>query len=489
MFLCLSVFVQAETQAEPPLLGDGSEENPYQIANLANLRWLSETPSAWGCNKGEKEYFIQTADIDASETTEWNGGCGFRPIGDGYVGYVPEFYDYYFYGEYDGKNHVISNLFFNNPGSLVDYGNLFVYGFFGLSIDSSFKNIRLENINFTANDQNFSTEILGMGGLVGYLWGYDDGRETIKNCSVTGNITVTKSIHEHTEYDLDYTAHIGGLAGAVYSVNIENCYSKVNIHYSTNHNTVYATAGGVVAYMNDSSLSNSFFYGSINSESEHIIKGGLGNRFEYSDVHCCYATTITPLNGPGLIRVINNTSVRSCFWDTQATGSEIGFDEIVITDSTAYVIYEVEGMTTDAIINEQGFYTFPDWDFVNIWGFDININNGYPHLRSFYGPAIKDIELSNNVIPLIYNSVYPNPVKNSNVQFKTSMKNTNIEITIYNVKGQLIKKSKDFSIQNGENIFVWNRKNEDNRDVASGIYFYRIKSDGQEQRGKLLIIK
>ena len=29
-------------------LGDGSEENPYQIDTLANLKWLSFTESVWG---------------------------------------------------------------------------------------------------------------------------------------------------------------------------------------------------------------------------------------------------------------------------------------------------------------------------------------------------------------------------------------------------------------------------------------------------------
>ena len=50
--------ISAETLAERPSnfhdVDAGSENNPFLIANLANLRWLSETPSVWGSNTGFK---------------------------------------------------------------------------------------------------------------------------------------------------------------------------------------------------------------------------------------------------------------------------------------------------------------------------------------------------------------------------------------------------------------------------------------------------
>jgi len=71
--------------------GAGTELDPFLIANIANLRYLSENPSIWGeieVDWDEEEYelveqvfFKQTADIDASETANWNDGEGFSPIG------------------------------------------------------------------------------------------------------------------------------------------------------------------------------------------------------------------------------------------------------------------------------------------------------------------------------------------------------------------------------------------------------------------------
>jgi len=99
------------TTAQPPsnlnAPGAGlSEENPLLISNLANLRWLSENESMWGnpwVASSIKRYFLQTADIDASETITWNEGTGFSPIGQSlYEPWRP------FSSNYDGGNFVIT---------------------------------------------------------------------------------------------------------------------------------------------------------------------------------------------------------------------------------------------------------------------------------------------------------------------------------------------------------------------------------------------
>ncbi|WP_204350789.1 hypothetical protein, partial [Klebsiella variicola] len=48
------------------------------------------------------------ADIAAAGTGGWNGGAGFKPIGDGVTG---------FSGSLDGAGHVVSGLVINRPGA------------------------------------------------------------------------------------------------------------------------------------------------------------------------------------------------------------------------------------------------------------------------------------------------------------------------------------------------------------------------------------
>ncbi|MFA6619212.1 MAG: hypothetical protein WCT23_09110 [Candidatus Neomarinimicrobiota bacterium] len=145
--LAMSAGLMAQTAAAPAL-GDGSEGNPYQIASLDNLYWLSApddvVPSP---NQAARwvAHYIQTADIDASATSAWNSGdhdndantadepMGFLPIGNGSTRFT---------GFYDGGAYSINNLFINRPTS----GNV---GLFWWIQNAKIQNIGLTNISIT----------------------------------------------------------------------------------------------------------------------------------------------------------------------------------------------------------------------------------------------------------------------------------------------------------------------------------------------------
>ena len=85
----LPVALYAQTSVAPS--GSGTATSPYVIESLSNLYWLSQTSSVWGST------FVQTKDIDASETKGWNDSLGFSPIGDGITA---------FKGIYHGREYV-----------------------------------------------------------------------------------------------------------------------------------------------------------------------------------------------------------------------------------------------------------------------------------------------------------------------------------------------------------------------------------------------
>ena len=91
-----TITVEDMDEGVAPSLGDGSEQNPYQIDTLAHLKWLSFSNSS---HTGK--YFIQTSDINASETKSWSNGYGFRPIGNIHG----------FRAQYNGNRHKIFGLF------------------------------------------------------------------------------------------------------------------------------------------------------------------------------------------------------------------------------------------------------------------------------------------------------------------------------------------------------------------------------------------
>ncbi|MBE0639161.1 MAG: hypothetical protein IH598_11630, partial [Bacteroidales bacterium] len=83
-----------------PPEGTGTQEDPYLIASLENLYWLSVETNAGNTFSGK--FFLQTADIDATETETWFNGLGWEPIGSEINP---------FSGAYDGNNFTIESLY------------------------------------------------------------------------------------------------------------------------------------------------------------------------------------------------------------------------------------------------------------------------------------------------------------------------------------------------------------------------------------------
>ena len=92
-----------------------------------------------------------------------------------------------------------------------------------------------------------------------------------------------------------------------------------------------------------------------------------------------------------------------------------------------------------------------------------------------YNVAVDDNELFIDNDFNIYN--YPNPYKpNTTIEYSIPKKGK-VGISIYNIKGQKIKTLINNSLEQGKNSVTWNGKDENNRSVASGIYFYKLKFD------------
>ena len=76
LFTFISLSAIGQTATEPS--GKGIATDPYLISSLNELYWVSEqTFSTLDWSNGK--YFLQTKDIDASDTTNWS--TGWIPIG------------------------------------------------------------------------------------------------------------------------------------------------------------------------------------------------------------------------------------------------------------------------------------------------------------------------------------------------------------------------------------------------------------------------
>ena len=371
-----------------PEVGDGSEENPFEISSLENLYWITASNDVVEDPDREirwSSHYTQINDIDAIDTETWFEGEGWSPIG---IFVEPDHNDNLsFTGLYDGQHYIIEGLNINRPAQ--NY-----IGMFGICDEATIENVGLIDIDVTGG--------MYVGGLIGLAMDAD-----IVNCFTTGTVTGTDE-------------RVGGIIGNNISSFVNHCYSSAAVagenqlvggligvdfysmikkSYSTGEvNTQADYVGGLIGAVNDSYVNECFSTGNVTG---NIRVGGLlGINREYSNVSNSYSrgNVIGDARVGGFAGVvINNGMIQHCY----STGSVTGNNNVgglvgrQVTGPTAVNSYwdtessgqtssaSGEGRTTSEMTHPHDENTYVSWDFMNNWAEDENysINNGYPYLQ------------------------------------------------------------------------------------------------------------
>lgn len=104
--------------------------------------------------------------------------------------------------------------------------------------------------------------------------------------------------------------------------------------------------------------------------------------------------------------------------------------------------------------------------------------------RQFDLPIIQPIEINN------LRQNYPNPFNpETNISYSI-INNGFVELSIYNIKGQLVKELVKSSRNTGDHNVVWNGKDSAGRKVSSGLYFYKLKlNEKAVDTKKMMLLK
>lgn len=164
--------------------GTGTAEDPYQIANGAQLAYLASS-----VNNGETyeaKNFVLTANINLN-------GLPWTPIANSFSGALLKGLVYrVFAGNFDGKGYTISNVSIGSETTPLESD---VFGLFGAT-EGKISNLNLDTVSIHGVAKITSGYVIGpAGGLVGYSAG------SIENCHVTG-------------LAMDMNAQDGGTTGA-----------------------------------------------------------------------------------------------------------------------------------------------------------------------------------------------------------------------------------------------------------------------------------
>jgi hypothetical protein len=225
--------------------GAGNAGNPYLIYDANDLGAVWQKPDC---------YYRLENDIDLAGI-----GWSMSVIG-------------FFSGNFDGNDHVISNLEISADLHLGLFGELFDV--------ASVHNLGIEDVNVSGlNDADY------LGGLCGYNYG------TINNCYVTGPVSGGDKVGGlcgYNEGTTDNCYAIGAVTGGYYlgglcgdnRGTIDNCYASGSV---TGGNLL----GGLCGY-NDDRIDNS--YATCTVSGDYALGGLCGMNDDTGVINKCYAT-------------------------------------------------------------------------------------------------------------------------------------------------------------------------------------------------------
>lgn len=100
-------------------------------------------------------------------------------------------------------------------------------------------------------------------------------------------------------------------------------------------------------------------------------------------------------------------------------------------------------------------------------------------------------EEDNNVTPVttMLQQNYPNPFNpNTTISFNVPKSGT-ATLNVYNTKGQLVKTLINGNVAAGSNSLTWDSKDNNGNVVSSGLYFYKLTSNGKVETRKMMLMK
>lgn len=244
---------------------DGSESNPYVIANIDQLKAFADA-----VNKGNSyagKYVVLGANLDLSEIAIW------APIGNSDHGKTNAFA-----GTFDGKGYTVSHVNCGKAGASAGYEAI---GFFGV-VSGTVKNLNVQIDKFY---NTYSGYNIAMGGLVGIL----ESKAVIDHCSVTGPDFALSD--EGTAAKV-----VGGLVGHMKSNSlVANSWSDIYISAGSLALNTQISVGGICGQQAKNSLiANSASFGSVVSTvmTGKLRVGGLVGQTSGA-IYNCYTSSTT----------------------------------------------------------------------------------------------------------------------------------------------------------------------------------------------------
>ena len=172
-------------------------------------------------------------------------------------------------------------------------------------------------------------------------------------------------------------------------------------------------------------------------------------------------TPIATITSPGVLHVVMDTEAP-----ISADGTLLNFQFRAIGNGASTTVTQI--IPSNFYYNET----------------QINaISNGYIVLSA--STANEDVVAS----PVSTLGAYPNPFNPSTTISFSTIAATPVQISIYNLKGQMVRNLANQTMTVGNHEVVWNGADTNGKVMSSGLYFVRLQHSGQTRIIKVLMTK
>jgi hypothetical protein len=150
------------------------------------------------------------------------------------------------------------------------------------------------------------------------------------------------------------------------------------------------------------------------------------------------------------------------------------------TQTLSYTITDIDDDIEVFLTIDETVYNLAEDDVIEVEPCNATLQIG----RNIVG-------VDDNAIPrstkLIGN--YPNPFNpTTKIDFSLNQ-DSNVELGIYNIKGQLIKQLGNDYFEAGYHNLTWNGDDNNGNKVSSGVYFYRFSAENYSKTNKMILLK
>jgi hypothetical protein len=118
-----------------------------------------------------------------------------------------------------------------------------------------------------------------------------------------------------------------------------------------------------------------------------------------------------------------------------------------------------------------------------------NDNLSHPTYSMWIEKVVSEDDITITPVHTALKTNYPNPFNPiTKISFDLS-KDSNVQINVYNIRGQRVKTLTDAFHKAGSHSVIWNGTDNANRAVGSGVYFYKMTADDFNDTRKMILLK